>query len=115
MNWDLIWVPLGGVIVGILGFLDQWVAKRSDEKVKAIEYHGPEWQVMVKEVKDWANDRLAERDARINGFEGEMEKLADELEKLKGKYWKAINHIRELRSVAMEPVPALPIAIQRDV
>ncbi|MCX2164203.1 hypothetical protein [Corynebacterium auriscanis] len=115
MNWDLIWLPLGGVIVGILGFLGQWVAKRSDEKVKAIEHHRPEWQVMVKEVKDWANDQLAERDARINGLEGEMEKLADELDKLKGKYWKAINHIRELCFVVKDPVPALPIAIQRDV
>lgn len=115
MNWDLVWVPLGGVIVGFLGYWGQRVSAQSAERSKAIESHGPEWQAMVTEIKEWASERLAERDKRIDGLQADVERLATEVDTWKDKYWRAVQHIRALRVTHPEPRPDVPLVIREDV
>lgn len=115
MNWDLVWVPLATVVVAVITFWGNRFAARSEAQSKAVEARGPEWQAMVKEIKAWANERLAERDKRIDGLEKDVERLAVEVETWKDKYWKAVHFIRDLLVAHPEPKPEVPVIIREDV
>lgn len=115
MNLDVLWVPLGGVIVAAFTFLGTKVTSNSQKEQKRLESRGPEWQAMVTEIKEWASERLAERDKRIDGLQADVERLATEVETWKDKYWRAVQHIRELRVTHPEPRPDVPMVIREDV
>lgn len=115
MNWDVVWVPLGGVLVAIVGVWGQRVAGKSEQQQKVVEARGPEWEAIFDKMQKWTETRLAERDKRIDGLEKHVERLAVEVETWKDKYWRAVQHIRLLRVTHPEPKPEVPVIIREDV
>lgn len=114
MNWDIVWVPLAGIISGLIGYQGTRLSVRSEERSKIAAARGPEWQAMVDEMQEWTERRLAERDKAISQLESKVSVLEDRLDHLSRKYRHALDHIRAWRRMHGRG-PEAPEAIRGDL
>lgn len=127
MDWSGMWgaVPmaLGGVIVGLLGWLGTRASADSKRDEAEITTRGEEWQRIVNEVTKWADRRIAEQDQqigrqadqidrqdkKIGSLEGKVGHLEQENEQAKTKYWKAIFYSRSWRLLHPESIALIEV------
>lgn len=114
MNWDVLWVPLAGVISGLIGYQGTRLSVRSDTQAKLHAARGPEWQAMFDEMQEWTETRLKERDKAIGQLESKVSVLEDRLDYLWRKYRHALDHIRAWRRMHGSG-PAVPASIRDDL
>lgn len=114
VNWDVLWVPLAGVISGLIGYQGTRLSVRSDTQAKLQAARGPEWQAMFDEMQEWTETRLKERDRAIGQLESKVSVLEDRLDHLGRKYRHALDHIRAWRRMHGSG-PAVPASIRDDL
>lgn len=110
------WQIALGIIAPLLTFVGvlatAWLARRTASDSTQLE--------LTKEIREWTELRLAERDKRIDGLEEDMRELRAELDALATKYRAAISYIRRLvsqlrRHVEREDIEPPPPEIQIDL
>lgn len=93
MTW---WQVLAGVSTPVLVFAGAYVtaylARRSGQEAT----RSADWSAFLREQREWTEDRLAERDSRIDGLEEDVRELRQELDDLLRKYRAAIAYIRRI-------------------
>ena len=124
MTWGQLAVNALAAILLVVG---TWITARFSRKTgeeanetAAAQARTADWEAFVREQREWTEDRLAERDARIDGLERDMRALRDELAELSAKYRAAIAYVRRLvtqlrRHVSPEQIEPPPPEIQIDL
>lgn len=106
MEWI---VALSGVFVAAVGGLFTWLGQKTTAKAQTNNARGPEWKAFTEEVKDWTKEQLAERDAKIDRLQEEVDKLREKLEVWKSRYYIAVQYIRSIHVRYPDSLEHLPI------
>ena len=131
MTWGEGLVTLLGAVILVVG---TWITARFSRKTgeeanenAAATARTADWEGFAREQREWTEDRLAERDQRINGLATELAEVRSELgivrselETFKIKYQIAVLYIRRLvlqlqRHVEPDQIETPPSDIETDV
>lgn len=124
MTWgEALVTLLGGVILSFGTWRTARFSRKTGEEANetaAAQARSADWAAFMAEHREWTEDRLAERDARIDCLERDMRALRDELAELSAKYRAAIAYVRRLvtqlrRHVSPEQIEPPPPEIQIDL
>lgn len=93
--------------------------KEANEAAVAASLHAG-WEGLAREQREWIEDRLHERDKRIDALEGKVTTLQDRLEDIETKYRHAVAYIRRLvaqlqRHVDADQIETPPPTIHSDL
>lgn len=131
MTWGQLAVNALAAILLVVG---TWITARFSRKTgeeanetAAAQARTADWAAFMAEHREWTEDRLAERDQRINGLATELAEVRSELgvvrselETFKIKYQIAVLYIRRLvlqlqRHVEPDQIETPPSDIETDV
>lgn len=107
MTWGEGLVTLLGAVILVVG---TWITARFSRKTgeeanenAATQSRSADWAAFMAEQREWTEDRLAERDQRINGLATELAEVRSELgivrselETFKTKYQIAVLYIQRI-------------------
>ncbi|MBC3186352.1 hypothetical protein H7347_07165 [Corynebacterium sp. zg-331] len=109
----------GVVMTALSGLAGSWVTSRgAKEKSVSEQYRG-----LVAEMRQWTNERLEERDARIQALQEEttllrtaLAKVEEDMRSWRERYRAAVDYIVRLRGlVPVARRPPVPEELRGDV
>lgn len=114
--WQIILGMLGPVLLLVGVVVTARVTRQGGREAT----RSADWAAFAAEVREWTEDRLAERDTRIDCLERDVRALRDELAELSAKYRAAIAYVRRLvtqlrRHVSPDQIEPPPPEIQIDL
>lgn len=100
MTWGQAAVSvLTAVILFVGTFLTARFSRKTGEEANenaASQARTADWEGFAREQREWTEDRLAERDRRIDALAREVREVRDELDIFKAKYRIAIDYIKRI-------------------
>ena len=94
MSWVHIAATIGGIsapfIAGIATVLGARFARKTGEESNETA----DWSAFMRENREWTEDKLAERDRRIESLETQVKKIMVKFDELSDRYVDAVNYIR---------------------
>lgn len=107
MTWGQVLVGLAsGALVSLVTYLSARFARKTGEEANenaAATARTADWEGFAREQREWTEDRLAERDRRIEELalqvenrDRRLEAVESRLDMLEAKYRQAIAYIRRL-------------------
>lgn len=100
---------LSGIVVAVIGGVFTWAGQKIMAKAQTNTARGPEWKAFTEELKGWTKDQLAERDAKIDRLQTEVDQLREKLEVWKSRYYIAVHYIRSIHVKFPDSLAYLPI------
>ena len=92
-----------GIISALLVLIGTWITARFSRKTgeeanenAAATARTADWEGFAREQREWTEDRLAERDRRIDALAKEVREVREELDTFKSKYRIAIDYIKRI-------------------
>ena len=92
-----------GIISALLVLVGTWITARFSRKTgeeanenAAATARTADWEGFAREQREWTEDRLAERDRRIDALAKEVREVREELDTFKSKYRIAIDYIKRI-------------------
>lgn len=90
MTWQ------GAVITGLFGVVTAFLTAYFAVKQRRPEQKTADWSSFTREMREWTEDQLQERDRRIEEIRQELETVKLSLAELRIKYRAAIDYVRYL-------------------
>lgn len=87
-----IWPVVGVIGAAILGFFGTKVTSSSQKAIA----DKPDWQGFTDQIQEWTEQRLAERDKKIDRLESDVSELREQVSTLRRKYNAAVDFIRRV-------------------
>lgn len=87
-----IWPVVGTTVAALLAWLGVWTKTKGDKDVA----DKPDWNAFTDRIQEWTEQRLAERDKKIDRLESDVQELRTEVSSLRRKYSAALRMAREL-------------------
>lgn len=87
-----VWTVVGTVVAALLAWLGVWTKTKGDKDVA----DKPDWNAFTDRIQDWTEQRLAERDKKIDRLESDVQELRTEVSSLRRKYNAAVDFIRRV-------------------
>jgi hypothetical protein len=106
-----VWPVVAAVASGVLA----WLATRTKTKGDQQIADRPDWQGFTDQIQEWTEQRLAERDKKIDRLEQDVGELRAEVSVLRRKYNAALLFIRDLVRKSPEVHADLPGEIVDDL
>lgn len=124
MDWGILAVGLAAPLFTVAGTVigARWARKTGSEsnETNAHTASTVDWSTYAQELRQWTEDRLAERDRRLDDLAKDIGGLRSELETLMVKYRIAIAYIRRIvrqlqRHVGPDEIESPPYEITPDL
>ena len=114
------WWQIAGVIAPALAVAATVIGARFARKTGSEANRTADWSAFMAENREWTEDRLQERDKRIDVLEGKVTNLQSRIDDIEAKYRSAIAYIRRLvlqlqRHVDPDQIETPPIDITPDL
>ncbi|WP_291474214.1 hypothetical protein [Corynebacterium sp.] len=106
-----VWPVVGVIGAAILGFFGTKVTSSSQKAIA----DKPDWQGFTDQIQEWTEQRLAERDEKIERLQKDVGELRTEVSVLRRKYNAALLFIRDLVRKSPEVHAELPGEIVDDL
>lgn len=106
-----IWPVVGVLGAAVLGFFGTKVTSSSQKAIA----DKPDWDGFTDQIQKWTEQRLAERDKKIDRLEHDVVELRAEVSVLRRKYDAALTFIRDLVRKSPEARAELPAEIVDDL
>lgn len=90
------WVQAASYLAPILTIVAAVLGARFARKTGQESNKTADWSAFMVEHREWTEDRLEERDKRIDALEGKVTTLQSRLDDIESKYRVAIAYIRRL-------------------
>lgn len=90
------WWQIAGTVAPTLAVVATIIGARFARKTGAEANNTADWSAFMVEHREWTEDRLEERDKRIDALEGKVTHLQARLDDIEVKYRQAIAYIRRL-------------------
>ena len=87
-----VWPVVGTTVAALLAWLGVWTKTKGDKDVA----DKPDWNSFTDQIQEWTEQRLAERDKKIDRLETDVRDLRGEVSSLRRKYNAALRMVREL-------------------
>lgn len=99
------WWQIAGVIAPALAVAATVIGARFARKTGSEANRTADWSAFMAENREWTEDRLQERDKRIDVLEGKVTNLQSRIDDIEAKYRSAIAYIRRLVNQLQKHVP----------
>lgn len=106
-----IWPVVGVIGAAILGFFGTKVTSSSQKAIA----DKPDWQGFTDQIQEWTEQRLAERDEKIERLQTDVNELRSEVSILRRKYNVALAFIRDLGKRYPDAHTNMPTEIADDM
>ena len=106
-----VWPVVGVIGAAIMGFFGTKVTSLSQKAIA----DKPDWQGFTDQIQEWTEQRLAERDEKIERLQEDVSELRTEVSVLRRKYNAALLFIRDLVRKSPEVHAELPGEIVDDL
>lgn len=106
-----VWPVLGTAVAALLTWLGVRTKVRGDKAVA----DKPDWNAFTDQIQEWTEQRLAERDKKIDRLETDVRDLRGEVSSLRRKYNAALRMVREFTRRHPETVVDVPLEIADDL
>lgn len=93
MTW---WQIAGSTLAPTFAIMATLAGARFARKTGSEANSTADWSAFMVEHREWTEDRLEERDKRIDALEGRVTHLQTRLDDIEAKYRQAIAYIRRL-------------------
>lgn len=90
------WWQIAGVLSPVLAVAATVIGARLARKTGSEANRTADWSAFMAEHREWTEDRLEERDKRIDALEGKVSTLQSRLDDIEAKYRSAIAYIRRI-------------------
>lgn len=100
------WLQLAGILAPVLAVFATFAGARFVRKTGQESNKTADWSAFMVEHREWTEDRLEERDKRIDALEGKVTTLQTRLDDIEAKYRQAIAYIHRLVRQLRAHVPA---------
>ena len=87
-----VWPVVGTTVAALLAWLGVWTKTKGDKDVA----DKPDWNAFTDRIQEWTEQRLAERDKKIDRLETDVRDMRDEVSRLRRKYNAAVDFIRRV-------------------
>lgn len=88
------WQIVAGAIAPVLVFVGGFFGTRYSRKTGEEANKTADWSAFMMENREWTEDRLAERDKRIESLEGQVKTIMGKFDDLSDRYVDALSYIR---------------------
>ena len=114
------WWQIAGVLSPVLAVAATVIGARLARKTGSEANRTADWSAFMAQHREWTEDRLEERDKRIDALEGKVSTLQSRLDDIEAKYRSAIAYIRRLvtqlqKHVAPDQIETPPSEITPDL
>lgn len=114
------WWQIAGALSPVLAVAATVIGAQFARKTGSEANRTADWSAFVAEHREWTEDRLKERDKRIDTLEGKITTLQSRLDDIEAKYRQAIAYIRRLvrqlqRHVEPDEIETPPSEITPDL
>ena len=106
-----VWPVVGTTVAALLAWLGVRTKARGDKAVA----DKPDWNAFTDQIQEWTEQRLAERDKKIERLETDVRDLRGEVSSLRRKYNAALRMVRELTRRHPDTVVDVPHEIVDDL
>lgn len=106
-----VWPVLGTAVASLLA----WLGVRTKVKGDKAVADKPDWNAFTDQIQEWTEQRLAERDKKIDRLETDVRDLRGEVSSLRRKYNAALRMVRELTRRHPDTVVDVPAEIADDL
>lgn len=106
-----IWPVVGVIGAAILGFFGTKVTSSSQKAIA----DKPDWQGFTDQIQEWTEQRLAERDKKIDRLESDVSELREQVSTLRRKYNAAVDFIRRVVTHTPDLRSDVPAEIMDDL
>ena len=106
-----IWPVVGVIGAAILGFFGVKVTSSSQKAIA----EKPDWQGFTDKIQEWTEQRLAERDEKIERLQTDVSELRSEVSVLRRKYNVALAFIRDIGKMYPDAHTNMPTEIADDM
>lgn len=114
------WWQIAGVVAPVLAVVATVIGARFARKTGSEANRTADWSAFMAEHREWTEDRLEERDKRIDALEGKVTTLQARLDDIEVKYRAAVAYIHRLvrqlqHHVDPDDIETPPVEIQPDL
>ena len=106
-----VWPVVGTIVAALLA----WLGVRTKAKGDKAVADKPDWNAFTDQIQEWTEQRLAERDKKIDRLETDVRDLRGEVSSLRRKYNAALRMVRELTRRHPDTVVDVPAEIAYDL
>lgn len=106
-----VWPVVGTAVAAFLAWLGVKTKTKGDKAVA----DKPDWNAFTDQIQEWTEQRLAERDKKIDRLETDVRDLRGEVSSLRRKYNAALRMVREFTLRHPETVVDVPDEIADDL
>ena len=89
-----VWQIILGLGAPVLVFLGGWLGTRYSRKTGEEANKTADWSAFMQENREWTEDKLSERDRRIETLETQVKRIMVKFDELSDRYVDAVNYIR---------------------
>lgn len=106
-----VWPVLGTAMAALLTWLGIKTKVKGDKAVA----DKPDWNAFTDQIQEWTEQRLAERDKKIDRLETDVRDLRGEVSRLRRKYNASVDFIRRVVKHTPELRSEVPDEIADDL
>lgn len=106
-----VWPVVAAIASGVLAWLATRTKTRGDQQIA----DRPDWQGFTDQIQEWTEQRLAERDKKIDRLESDVSELREQVSTLRRKYNAAVDFIRRVLTHTPDLRSDVPAEIMDDL
>ena len=88
------WQIAAGAVAPVLVFVGGFFGTKYSRKTGEEANKTADWGAFLKENREWTEDKLSERDRRIESLEVQMKSIMEKFDELSDRYTDALTYIR---------------------